>query len=125
MSEKGQSEPNQVIDLEAALQRIPGGMVAVKQMAAILVAECPRLLEEIRAGIAAEDAARVKLGAHTLRGSADVYAAQRVVAAARQLESLAGDGRLNAAPQSFAELRTAVAEMIEAIRFSVAPPDTE
>ena len=114
-----------MIDLEAALQRIPGGMVAVKQMAAILVAECPRLLEEIRAGIAAEDAARVKLGAHTLRGSADVYAAQRVVAAARQLESLAGDGRLNAAPQSFAELRTAVAEMIEAIRFSVAPPDTE
>ena len=122
MSDEPQGDTTQAIDLEAALERIPGGLAAVKQMAQVLVAECPRLLEEIRAGVAAGDAARVKRGAHTMKGSADVFAARRVVAAARRLEAIARDGQLESAPQVLVELEAEVAGMIDAIRFTTDSP---
>ena len=80
------------------------------------------MLDEIRAGVAAGDAVRVKRGAHTLKGSADVFAAQRVVAAARRLELIASGGRLESAPQALLELTAEVAGMINAIRCATGSP---
>ena len=125
VTNRGQCEPGQAIDLEIALSRIPGGMVAVRELAGLLAEECPRLLEEIRAGIEIGEAARVKLGAHTLKGSADVYGARRVVAVSRRLELLGEADQLDSAQEAFVELRAAVDEMIGAIHSELDRPDVE
>ena len=91
----------------------------------MLIEECPRLLAEIQMGIELGDAARVKLNAHSLKGSAAVYGARRVVASSRTLELLGDEGQLDAAQEVLAELKSAVAEMIDAIRDEVDCPDVE
>ena len=104
-----------VIDLEAAQLRIPGGFEQLKQMAQLLLDECPKLLNEIREGLASSDATQVQRGAHTLVGAADIFAAKRVVAAARRLEELGRDGDLFSAIDALAELEIEVTQLMKAV----------
>ena len=76
-------------DWVVASRRIPGGAQGIRELAAIMATEGPRLLEEMRRGLAEQDPERVRLGAHTLRGSAQHFHADDVVAAASDVEALA------------------------------------
>jgi Amt family ammonium transporter len=106
----------EILDLEAAQSRIPGGLRSVKQMARLLVEECPKLLHEIREAFADGDAARLRRGAHTLKGSADVFGARRVVEAARRVELIGREGRLGGpAEQAVEKLELEVGRLIDAI----------
>ncbi len=100
--------PRDILDLDEALQRIPGGKAAVWELGRIMLEECPRLLDEIRTGLKSGDAERLRRGAHTLRGSADVFAARRVVEAARRVEELGRDGKLDGASVAIADLEREV-----------------
>ncbi len=104
-----------LIDLDVARARIPGGDEGLRQLAELLGEECPRLLREIHDGLAAGDAERVRRGAHTLKGSADVFGAATVVDAAKRLELLAKDGKLDTAPDALTELNGRVAELCSAL----------
>jgi HPt (histidine-containing phosphotransfer) domain-containing protein len=104
-----------VFDMEAAQTRIPGGIEALKKMAQLLMDECPKLLNEIREGLASTNAKQVLRGAHTLKSSADLFAAESVVIAARRLEELGRDGDLVAAVDVLAELEIEVAQLMEAV----------
>ena len=77
------------MDWGVASQRIPGGARGIQELASIMLSEGPRLVGEIRAGMAEEDAERVRIGAHTLRGSAEYFLASDLVALASDVESLA------------------------------------
>ena len=105
-----------VFSFDAVLERIPGGMPAVREMAALLLDECQRLLGEIRGGIDSHDAVVVHRGAHTLKGSADIFAAKRVVQVALQLETISANGDLSTAAELLAELETETERMSNAIK---------
>lgn len=111
--------PRDILDLDEALQRIPGGQAAVWELARIMLEECPRLLDEIRTGLKNRDAERLRTGAHTLRGSADVFAARRVVEAARRVEELSRDGKLDGASVAIADLEREVDLFSAAIRSAI------
>jgi CheY-like chemotaxis protein len=104
-----------VLDLESAQARIPGGFEAVKQVAQLLLDECPKILADIREGLASTNATQVQRGAHTLKSSADVFAARGVVAAARRLEEIGRDGDLTSARDAFADLETEVTHLMDAV----------
>ena len=91
------SAAGSVIDLRETFERVPGGRDAVRELARLMLKECPKLVGEIRAGLSAKDVERVQRGAHTLRGSAAVFGADRVVGIARQLEEIARDHKLTGA----------------------------
>jgi signal transduction histidine kinase/DNA-binding response OmpR family regulator/HPt (histidine-containing phosphotransfer) domain-containing protein len=78
-----------MIDWEAALQRIPGEIDVARDLAAMLRTEAPRLLNETATALQAGDWVRLRRAAHTLKGSASIFAAQAVVDLAGQLESMA------------------------------------
>lgn len=104
-----------VFNLEAAQSRIPGGSEGFKQMALLFLEECPKLLNDIREGLASDDAKQVHRGAHTLKSSADLFGAEVVVDAARRLETLGQEGDLTSAVDVMAELETAVTDMVGAV----------
>ncbi|WP_372896734.1 response regulator [Stieleria sp.] len=109
-------ESTDVIDLEFAQTRIPGGAQGVKEVAQLLIDECPKMIHEIREGLANQDANQVRRGAHTLKGSADWFAAKRVVATAKRLETYAHDGDLDSASTVLPELEAEVRQLVDAVK---------
>ncbi|PAY18363.1 hypothetical protein CKO51_16840 [Rhodopirellula sp. SM50] len=109
-------ESTDVIDLEFAQTRIPGGAQGVKEVAQLLIDECPKMIHEIREGLANQDANQVRRGAHTLKGSADWFAAKRVVATAKRLENHAHDGDLDSASTVLPELEAEVRQLVDAVK---------
>ncbi len=110
------AESDGVIDLEFAQTRIPGGAQGVKEVAQLLIDECPKMIHEIREGLANQDANQVRRGAHTLKGSADWFAAKRVVATANRLETCAHDGDLDSASAVLPELEAEVRQLVDAAK---------
>jgi HPt (histidine-containing phosphotransfer) domain-containing protein len=97
--------------LEAARIRAGGEPSDVKLLAQALLDECERNLNAIRQGIAKNDAKLVRRGAHTLRGSADVFHATSVVNAAARLESMGQEGDLQGADTALADLERHVLQL--------------
>jgi len=81
----------------------------------MMVAECPRMIEKVRSGIAEDDAPLVRLGAHTLCGAARHFAARQVIDAASDMEQLAKAGDLRAARDALPKLEAAVLALTTAL----------
>ena len=94
---------------------MPGGAKTVRELAQLMLEECPRRIGEIRRGIAEGDAPLVRLGAHTLRGAARYFFAQPVVDAATEMETLARAGDLRAARDALPALEAAVIALTAAL----------
>jgi HPt (histidine-containing phosphotransfer) domain-containing protein len=84
-----------------------------------MLKECPKLLDEIREGWRNRDAQRISRGAHTLRGSADVFAARYVVETARRLEEIGRSGTLDGTDAALADLEHEVERLLAAIRAAI------
>jgi CheY-like chemotaxis protein len=113
--------PADVVDWSAAAHRIPGGERGLRETAALLLEECPRLLDEIRDAQSRGDAERLRRGAHTLKGSADLFGAAAVTAAATTIERLASEGEIAGARRELPRLETEVERLQAAIRSSLSP----
>ena len=57
----------------------------------------PKLVAEIRAAISSNEPARLELAAHTLKGSADIFAAKNAVQACWNLECMGKNGQIDKA----------------------------
>jgi CheY-like chemotaxis protein len=75
-----------VLNWDAALRRVGGRADLLQNIVKLFSTESTKLLGEIRQAIHARDAARLRRVAHSLKGSADCFAAGPVVAAALRLE---------------------------------------
>ncbi len=109
------AESSEILDLEMAAERIPGGPEALKEMAQILVQESVSLMQQIRDGFESGDIKAFGLGAHTLKSAADVFGAKTVVAAAFRLEIMAREEDLKDAKEGIAELEVEAARLHAAL----------
>ena len=112
-----------VIDWQTARARIPGGEEGVVELTAMMLEECPAMLSALKEGLAAENAGRVRIDAHTLGGSARHFAAREVAAAAFAIEALARDGDLRGANQALPDLERKLARLSAAL--AKGPPPLE
>ena len=94
-----------VFDLRAAEQRIPGGREGIQDMSAELITECNDLVVSIRQGLESSACEDVQRSAHTLKGSASLFGAKRLAAAAQEVESLAAGGDMAAMDSALAHLQ--------------------
>jgi HPt (histidine-containing phosphotransfer) domain-containing protein len=84
------SSEGAVVDWDRALGRVGGNKDALQEIVQLFcVEECPKLVQNIRDGLAKGDAALLERAAHTLKSSADLFGAKRAFDAARSLEELA------------------------------------
>lgn len=104
-----------VLDLEQAGKRIPGGLDGIRQLAKMLLVECPKLTGQMREAISNRDAALLRRAAHTLKSSADVFGATRVRDLAMQLEVMARNEELDEVEVTFGHLADEVDKLIAAV----------
>ena len=100
-----------VIDLEQARERLPGGETSLGEFARLVYAESGRLLAEIQSALSSRDAVRLQRGAHTLRGSAELFGARAVESAAGRIEACGRDSQFEPANDLLPELESATAEL--------------
>ena len=105
-----------VVDFEAGLRRVGGSDEMLKELALILLSECPKLLQQARDAIALKDQTALKRAAHTLRGSASHFQAVGVLQAAETLEQHSDQSDFVAAEIAFESLELEVQQLENAIR---------
>ncbi len=106
-----------VIDLQAAASRVPGGLQGVRQLAEVFLPECDEIMKTLRSQIALGDAALIQRAAHTLKGSAGLFFADTVVAISFEIERSARNQDLADVSERMASLEGAVENMVAALRY--------
>jgi two-component system, sensor histidine kinase and response regulator len=99
-----ESAPADVLDWDAAQQQNGVGTDVFREMAALFLDESAKLLVETREAITRGDVIALRRAAHTLKGSAAVFAALPATAASLRLETIAKEDRLNEAEAACADV---------------------
>ncbi len=100
---------------EALLSRVGGDKEIFVELCDIFLDDAPKRLAAIRTALGAGDAQALRAAAHAFKGSAGVFDADAIVAAARQLEELGGLGDLTGAPPVVETLEARTRELIAEI----------
>jgi signal transduction histidine kinase/DNA-binding response OmpR family regulator len=93
------------VDEDTLLARFGGDRKFLRRMIGIFLADSKKTLAQIGEAIHQQDAARLQVAAHALKGSAANFVAQQVVDAAYQMETLARDRNMAGAAGVFERLQ--------------------
>ena len=104
------------IDLQTAASRVPGGLQGVRKLTEVFIPECEALMHTLHDELPGGDAAVIQRAAHTLKGSADLFAATNVHDKAAEIERLAEAEDLSAAAARLPALDGEVDSMLRALR---------
>jgi PAS domain S-box-containing protein len=95
-----------VIDEAILLAGIDGNRRILREIVRLFLADYPQRLAEIKQAIRNGDAIGVARAAHTLKGSAGNFAAQKAVAAAQEMETVGKSRNLSSAEEAFLVLES-------------------
>lgn len=107
-AEQAPAVDDAIIDRALALERAGGDEGLLREVAGLCLEECPVLLEEIRIGLAQADGDKLRLAAHTLKGSVATFGAEEARAAAWRLEQIGRDRTWPDGPAALAALEKAL-----------------
>jgi HPt (histidine-containing phosphotransfer) domain-containing protein len=82
----------------------------------LFLQDCPARLTAIEAAVEKKDADLIRREAHGLKGAAGNLSAHGLSAAARTLERVGAEGRLDAADAAWRRLSAAAAEVLDALQ---------
>ena len=97
-----------IFDKSGFLSRLEGDEVLGKEIIEIFLQECPKLLEGVRQASEQGDASMLERAAHALKGSVGDIAAPEAFDAARTLETMAREGKIEGAGAAVASLEGAI-----------------
>lgn len=100
-----------VVDLTEALTRVDGDRELLTTLVGLFLERIPRAVTAMQEALAAGDARTLERTAHSLRGSAAIFSAHAVVAAAEKLEFAGRDAALDEAPPLLADLESHLTRM--------------
>jgi signal transduction histidine kinase/DNA-binding response OmpR family regulator len=102
--------------LEPVLARVGGDRQLLAEISRLFVEDAPRHLDQIRRAAAASDGEALRRAAHGLKGAAANFDADRVVAAARELEDIGRDRRFTEANAAVERLDAEVDRLLTLLR---------
>jgi CheY-like chemotaxis protein len=105
----------QVLDRAEVARRVGGDGPLLLQLLDLFAAECPKVMGEISAALAARDARRAQVAAHALKGMVATLGGQAAFEAAFAVEQLAQAGDLTGAEGAAAALVHALGRLQEAL----------
>ena len=119
-AEAGLSAPADLpFEWDAALENVGGDEAMLRELAEMFFAECPKLMEQIREHIVGADGPELRRAAHTLKGSAHVFGAEEVAAAAHRLEEIGREEAFVDAEEALALLEGEVTRLLPALRTGI------
>jgi signal transduction histidine kinase/DNA-binding response OmpR family regulator/HPt (histidine-containing phosphotransfer) domain-containing protein len=105
--------------LKDAVDGVGGKEETLRELSTLLLQECPRLMAEMRQSLADDDSDALRRAAHTLKGSARLFAAHATADAAQQLETAARDGKLSEGEATIDGLQVEVDRLVEYLQKEV------
>ncbi|MFB3916749.1 MAG: response regulator [Terriglobales bacterium] len=105
-----------VFKREQALARAGGDEELLAELADIFCRQSGRMLAAVEHAVQVRDAAALRIAAHTLKGSASVFGAERTVALAVELEEMGKHGDLPGAEARFRDLTRAVHDLLASLQ---------
>jgi PAS domain S-box-containing protein len=102
-------------DPAAVLEAVDGDGNLLRELVNLFHQDSPALRDELRAALAAGDAARLGRAAHKLAGAVSNFHARCTLQVARRLEELARAGKLFELPAALADLESALAALHPAL----------
>ena len=111
-----------VCDRVSLMARVGGDQQLFVEVIQLFLADCPVRVAAIGAAVDARDAEGIRVAAHALKGAAGNLSAAGLVAAARTLERLGTEGRLNAAPSALRQVKVQAAMAMDTLRTWVPAP---
>ena len=111
-----EAEVGVVFDLQAAERRIPGGRDGVLELSDELLTQSAELIETIAAALTEHDTAEVRRAAHTLKGSAAVFGAERLANASLTIEEMGARGTLDGVSSALEQVRLELEAFAEALK---------
>jgi signal transduction histidine kinase/HPt (histidine-containing phosphotransfer) domain-containing protein/ActR/RegA family two-component response regulator len=106
------------IDLQDFRRRVGGDEQLLREILCIFTRECEGQLAAIREAVQAADAGRIMVTAHALKGAAGNISATRLSEAARDLERIGSECRLDAAAAAWRVLSDEAVRVLDALRTS-------
>jgi two-component system, sensor histidine kinase and response regulator len=103
-------------DRAAALDVVGGDTDLLRELVDLFLEDCPRLMGDLRAAIAASDATGVKRAAHTLKGALQNFGAADVAGTAQALETMGRANDLAGAAPLSVTLERRLAALAPALR---------
>ncbi|SPF54840.1 PAS domain S-box (fragment) [Candidatus Sulfopaludibacter sp. SbA4] len=100
----------------ALLQRFGGDRKFLRGMARIFLADSPKRLAEIRQAIEQRDCEKLRIAAHTLKGSVANFVCKHAVEAAHHLEVMGREQNLADAEPGYARLDEEIGRLAELLR---------
>ncbi len=106
---------SKIFDQEASLVRMGNDHELFQEMVGLLKADAPPLLAALRSALREGDTQRLQRAAHTLKGLAANFGAERAVADASNVEKLAKAPQSSGVPAAIAKLEESVDELVAAL----------
>ena len=104
-----------VLERKALLESMDNDAEFLKTIIGIFLADCPGMLAEIRLAVAARDPAQVMSASHALKGSVSSFGANSAVEAARILESMGKQEKLEGVNEALFVLEREMALVLFAL----------
>jgi len=98
--------------MEAVVNRFGGNATLVRELIALFVEQCPRMLDEMRASVGAGCANRIQRSAHSVKGAVGNFTTGPAFDAALALERVGRSGDVAGAPEALAALEREVADLL-------------
>jgi two-component system, sensor histidine kinase and response regulator len=100
----------------STIQHFGGDEKLVRELIALFLKSCPRLLDNLRARLRENDLTALGRAAHALKGSISNFTAGGPAATALELERLCGLGRRDAAAEMLQRLEHEMSRLMSAMR---------
>jgi HPt (histidine-containing phosphotransfer) domain-containing protein len=114
-SNAGAAEPKGKFDFRRALGRLENDTQLFRDLSEFLKQDAPALLSRIRDAANCQDAARLEIAAHSLKGLVKNFDADRAVAAAAYIETHAREGTMANLSGAIEELQHETAALESAL----------
>lgn len=101
--------------MDALVQRFGGNAALVRELIALFVEDCPRMLAEVRGSVDAGCADRIRRSAHSCKGAVGNFTTGPAFDAALALERLGRSGDVAGAPAALAALEREVTALLRAM----------
>ncbi|MHC2068252.1 response regulator [Bremerella sp. T1] len=110
-------------DLERALENVGGNDEILQEMIALFLTECPKQMHEIEDAYENGNLEKLIRSAHTLKGSVALFAADEATAAARKIEFMGRDEKLDEFSSAWSNLQEKIDQLTSALSAAQTPRD--
>jgi HPt (histidine-containing phosphotransfer) domain-containing protein len=98
------------------VERLGGDEALARQLVTLFLAECPKMMDQVRDSVAQGSADVVRRAAHTFKGSVSNFTTNGPTLTAFELERIGSEERLSEAPAALARLEVEVTVLVEQLR---------